>query len=69
MARAVRVQVKGIHCESCENTIRSALSRLSGVVDVRASHETQQVDLIVQGDGVETAVKDRLRDLGFDPVA
>ena len=69
MARSVRPEVKGIHCEGCENTIRSALSRLPGVVDVRASHATKQVDVIVHGKEIETAVKERLRALGFDPVA
>lgn len=68
MAQHLRIEVKGIHCEGCEITIRTALSKLPGVVNVKASHASQRVDVVVQGDAAAQTARDRLRDLGFDPV-
>lgn len=68
MAQHVRIEVKGIHCEGCETTIRAALSKVPGVINVKASHATQLVEVVVQGDHVEQTARDRLRNLGFDPV-
>lgn len=68
MARNVTIKVKGIQCEGCENTIRTALGKVAGVVTVKADHRTALVDVVLQGDDAEPAVKDRLRDLGYEPV-
>lgn len=68
MARTMSIQVTGIHCEGCESTIETSLSKLAGVVKATASHVTGRVEVSVQGEGAERAVTERLRDLGFDPV-
>lgn len=68
MARNLSIEVKGIHCDGCENTIQTALGKVPGVVTVKADHQRQRVDVVVQGDGMEQAVRDRLRDLGYEPV-
>lgn len=66
MTRDVSIEVKGIHCEGCENTIQTALSGMPGVVAVKASHKAQRVDVRMHGDGVAEAVKERLRNLGYE---
>ena len=46
MAQTLHYTVTGeqkIHCAGCEERIRKALRRLSGIQDVQASAETQQV--------------------------
>ena len=46
MTQTVRYTVTGeqkIHCAGCEERIRNALRRLSGIQDVQASAETQHV--------------------------
>lgn len=63
-------KVDEIHCASCENTIRTALSRLPGVAVVLASAERN--DVRVSFDDTQVA-EDQLRaalgDAGFEPVA
>ncbi|HEX3394512.1 MAG TPA: heavy-metal-associated domain-containing protein [Acidimicrobiales bacterium] len=63
-------KVDEIHCASCENTIRTALSRLPGVAVVLASAERH--DVRVSFDDTQVA-EDQLRaalvDAGFEPVA
>lgn len=48
--RAVQFQVVGeerIHCAGCETRIATALRRLPGVEEVRASAETQRVSVTI----------------------
>lgn len=62
-------KVDEIHCASCENTIRTALSRLPGVAVVIPS--TEHNDVKVSFDDTKVA-EDQLRaalgDAGFEPV-
>ncbi|MCL6596931.1 MAG: heavy-metal-associated domain-containing protein [Firmicutes bacterium] len=67
MAQTMRLRVEGIHCERCEAQIEGALSKVPGVVKVTASRAAQGVDVVMQGDGAAKTVKDRLRDLGYEP--
>lgn len=63
------IAVKEIHCASCENTIRMALSRLDGVRavkpdaasnEVRVSYDEAKVD--------EAGLRRALAEVGYDPV-
>lgn len=62
------ITVAQIHCGGCENTIRTALSRLDGVRTVQPSQRTNQVrvayDKTVVG---ETDLRAHLSELGFEP--
>jgi copper chaperone CopZ len=42
-ARDVEFRVEGMVCESCENTIQTALGSIEGVVSCRASHAESKV--------------------------
>ena len=42
----VAIKVREIHCESCADTIRAALSQLEGVREVRPSHQSSQVQVL-----------------------
>ena len=46
----IEVLDKGIHCAGCEARIQNVLSRVSGVKEVKASHETQKVELTLDPD-------------------
>jgi copper chaperone CopZ len=62
------IKVREIHCESCENTIRTALSRLQGVRDVRPSHQTGRVRVLFDETRVgEEVLRTRLAELGYEP--
>ena len=61
-------QVDEIHCASCENTIRTALSRLPGVAVVLPSAERNDVKVSFDDTKVaEDQVRTTLADVGFEP--
>ena len=62
-------RVAEIHCGSCENTIKTSLSRMPGVAAVLPSAERNDVrvsfdDTVVSEDELRQA----LADVGFEPV-
>lgn len=63
-------KVNQIHCASCENTIRTALSRLPGVALVAPSAERSDVKVSFDDAKVgEEELRAALEEAGFEPVA
>ena len=63
-------QVSEIHCASCENTIRTALSRLPGVALVVPSAERNDVKVSFDDAQVaEEELRATLEEVGFEPVS
>jgi copper chaperone CopZ len=59
-----------IHCDGCENTIRTSLGRLSGVRDVRPDQATNTVKIRYDADQVDAdQIAAHLDELGYPPVA
>jgi copper chaperone CopZ len=62
-------KVSEIHCASCENTIRTALSRLPGVAMVVPSAERNDVKVSFDDSRVvEEDLRAALEEVGFEPV-
>ncbi|HWC12159.1 MAG TPA: heavy-metal-associated domain-containing protein [Acidimicrobiales bacterium] len=62
--------VAAIHCASCENTIRVALSRVDGVALVVPSAERNEVKVSFDESTVtEDQLRVRLGELGFEAVS
>lgn len=62
------ITVAQIHCGGCENTIRTALSRIDGVRTVQPSQRTNQVRVSYDETVVaETNLREHLSQLGFEP--
>jgi copper chaperone CopZ len=62
-------KVDDIHCASCENTIRTALSRLPGVAVVVPSAERNDVKVSFDDTKVaEEQLRAVLGDVGFEPL-
>ncbi len=62
--------VDEIHCASCENTIKTALSRLPGVNVVVPSAETNDVKVSFDDTKVtEDELRTQLAEVGFEPVS
>jgi copper chaperone CopZ len=62
-------KVEDIHCASCENTIRAALSRLPGVAVVVPSAERNDVKVSFDDTKVaEEQLRAVLGDVGFEPL-
>ena len=56
-----------MHCAGCETRVSSALRRLPGVRDVRASAETQQITVTIDPSAVSREqVCARLQQLGYE---
>ena len=63
-------KVNQIHCANCENTIRTALSRLPGVALVAPSAERSDVKVSFDDAKVgEEQLRTALEEAGFEPVA
>ena len=61
------VEVQGMTCEGCEDTIRAALGRLDGIVTVEADYRANQVGVRYDADRVsEAAIRQRLHLAGYD---
>lgn len=61
--------VAEIHCGNCENTIRTALSKVPGVNVVVPSSATNEVKVSFDDTKVtEEQLRDRLEEVGFAPV-
>jgi copper chaperone CopZ len=62
-------KVDDIHCASCENTIRTALSRLPGVAVVVPSAERNDVKVSFDDSKVvEEQLRAVLGEVGFEPL-
>ena len=62
-------QVAEIHCANCENTIRTALSKVPGVSIVVPSAETNDVKVSFDDTQVtEEQLRERLDEIGSAPV-
>ena len=69
MAQKATITVEEIHCESCEHTISTALSRLSGVLRVSADAATNQVQVHYDELALNEAnLRSALADIGYPPV-
>ncbi len=70
MSDTVQFSITGeqtIHCASCEARIERALRRVSGVQQVRASADTQQVVATIDPEQVSPEqVRRKLADLGYE---
>jgi len=67
MSESVSISVTGMKCGGCENTINTALSAISGVISVKASHQAKQVDVEFDPDKTDVeALEDAIIDAGFD---
>lgn len=63
------LNVKGMHCEGCENRIKKMLPRINSVGDVTADRNAEKVTFTSNGDP-ETlnAVNEKIADLGYQVV-
>ena len=69
MAITTTITVQEIHCESCERAVRSALSRLPGVLQVSPSAERNEVQVSYDENQVDKArLRAKLAEIGYDPL-
>lgn len=58
--------VTGMSCDSCEQTLEKALQHLEGVTRVTADHETDTVEVVVEGGVTATELHRAIETAGYD---
>ena len=62
------LNVKGMVCNGCENRVKNALKNIQGIKDVVADHTTGTVKVTANSEVSESAMKERIEDIGFEVV-
>jgi len=66
MSESVSINVSGMKCGGCENTINTAVSAIDGVLSVKASHQDKSVDVEYDPDKTDLdTIEDAIIDAGF----
>lgn len=66
MASEKALRVEGMDCTGCENRVRTAVSRLEGVIKAKADHKSARVEVRFDDGRVsEEEIKERIRAAGY----
>ena len=63
------LSVTGMSCNGCEQNVETALQRLDGVSRVKADHQDETVDIVVDGDVSDTDLTTAIEGAGYDVTA
>lgn len=66
----VALQVNGMSCAHCEQSVEKGLNGFEGIVKVNASADNNSVEIIYKGDQPDLEkVREKIVSLGYEPVA
>ena len=60
------LKVKGMVCNGCENRVKNALKTIDGVEEVEANYTNGIVKVTSKEDVEESALKEKIEDIGFE---
>lgn len=60
------INVKGMVCNGCENRVKNALKTIDGVEEVEANYTNGIVKVTSKEDVEESALKEKIEDIGFE---
>lgn len=60
------IKVEGMVCNGCENRVKNALKEVNGVENVIADHTTGTVTVSANNEVLESVIKEKIEDLGFE---
>lgn len=67
MATESSLEVRGMDCSGCENRVKTAVTRLEGVIKADADHNAGRVEVRFDHDRVsEDDIKERIRAAGYE---
>ena len=66
--KELKIKVKGMVCEGCENRVKNALSTIDGVDNVEANHKTGIVTVKLNKEIEKSIFEEKIDDLGFESV-
>jgi copper chaperone CopZ len=64
----LNLQVEGMDCDGCEESIRKAVGQVQGVESVSASHSSGKVQVVFAGESDEAGVRTAIEDAGYEVV-
>ena len=64
----LRLEVQGMDCGGCEESIRKAVTRIEGVDSVSADHVSGRVEVRFAGQADEEKVRLAIEDAGYEVV-
>jgi copper chaperone CopZ len=60
------ITVEGMSCTGCEQNVTKALTNIEGVRRADASHETNEVELVVSDETDQDTLSNAICDAGYD---
>ncbi len=60
--------VEGMSCTGCESTVETALEPISGIQEVTADHETNQVTVALADEISDDEIRARIAEAGYEPI-
>jgi len=64
-SKAKTFNVKGMHCEGCENRVQKVLSEIPGVSNVQADHSEGKVQLETTEEVPTKNILNKIKSLGY----
>ncbi len=66
MSESVSIAVTGMKCGGCENTVKTKLTALDGVIAVQAFHQDKRVDIEFEPSKIDVEdLEDAIIEAGF----
>lgn len=65
----IKINVKGMVCNGCENRIKNALKTINGIDEVDADYKEGIVTIKTNSDLDKNIIYEKIEDLGFEVVA
>jgi copper chaperone len=59
------ITIANLKCDGCENTIKSKLSQIQGVIGVEVNNETDTITVIHNGNVERSKITEKLQSLGY----
>lgn len=66
--KEIKIKVKGMVCEGCENRVKNVLSTIDGIENIEASHETGIVKIMSNKEISRSVIEEKINDLGFENI-
>ena len=64
--KEIRIKVKGMVCQGCENRVKNALSTIEGLEKVEANYQTGIVTIWAKEELDQSVMEEKIDDLGFE---
>lgn len=66
--KEINIKVEGMVCGGCEKRVKNALEDIKGVKEVLPDHKKGTVVVKAEEEVLETTLKEKIEDIGFDVV-